>query len=312
MKNQKKLFFLTLILVFAFMSLVGCAKTEGEEPFITFSDSVGKEVVLYKQPENVAVLFSSFADMWHLAGGKVSVTVGESVERGICEPSVLLVDKGAGKSINLDLLISYKPDLVICSADIAAQSSLSDILEAADIPCANFRVESFSDYLRVLDIMTDITGNKDAYKTYGTDLKESIDALMSELAYEDKKSMLFIRAGTTPKATKAKRAEDHFAAKMLEELGVYNIADNAEVLLDGLSIEEILRADPDCIFITTMGNEELSKAYMDSLLSDTVWQSLDAVKNKNCYYLPKELFQFKPNGRWYEAYYALWEILYEK
>ena len=310
MKN--KLFFFILVLVLAFLSLVGCARADEKEPFITFTDSVGNEVVLYERPKNVAVLFSSFADMWSLAGGEISVTVGESVERGICEPSVLLVDKGAGKSINLDLLISYKPDLVICSADIAAQSSLSNILEAADIPCANFRVESFADYLSVLDTMTDITGNKEAYQLHGTSLKESIDALISCVTQENKKSMLFIRAGTTAKATKAKRAEDHFAAKMLEELGVYNIADKAEVLLDGLSIEEILRADPDYIFITTMGNEELSKAYMDSLLSDTVWQSLDAVKNKNCYYLPKELFQFKPNGRWYEAYYALWEILYEK
>lgn len=309
MKN--KLLFSAIIFVLSFISLVGCAKTEKSEPFITFTDSVGNEVVLHERPKNVAVLFSSFADMWRLAGGDISVTVGESVERGICEPSVLLVDKGAGKSINLDLLISYKPDLVICSADIAAQSSLSDILEAADIPCANFRVESFSDYLSVLDTMTDITGNKEAYELYGTSLKERIDTLISNITQENKKSILFIRAGTTAKATKAKRAEDHFAAKMLEQLGAYNIADNAEILLDGLSVEEILRADPDYIFITTMGDEELSKAYMDSLLSDTVWQSLSAVKNKNYYYLPKELFQFKPNGRWYEAYYALWEILYE-
>ena len=250
--------------------------------------------------------------MWSLAGGEVSVTVGESVERGICEEGVSLVDSGAGKSINLDLLISYKPDLVICSADVAAQVSVAEVLREAGIPCAQFRVESFLDYLSVLSVMTDITGNKDAYRVYGTEQKERIDDLLSEISPENKKTMLFVRAGTTAKATKAKRSEDHFAAKMLEELGVYNIADSAKVLLDGLSIEDILREDPDYIFITTMGNEELSRNYMDSLLDDSVWQSLDAVKNGNYYYLPKDLFQFKPNGKWYEAYYALWEILYEK
>ena len=118
MKNQKKLFLLAFILVFAFISLIGCAKAEEKEPFITFTDSVGKEVTLYNQPENVAVLFSSFADMWSLAGGKVSVTVGESIERGICESSVLLVDKGAGKSINLDLLISYKPKIELVMKEL--------------------------------------------------------------------------------------------------------------------------------------------------------------------------------------------------
>ena len=309
MKRYIKLICLIFVSVFL---LCTCAKKDEKTPFITFTDSVGREVVLYERPTKTAVLFSSFSDMWSLAGGEVSITVGESVERGICEENVLLVDKGAGKSINLDLLISYKPDFVICSADIALQSSASEILCAAGIPCASFRVESFSDYLSVLDIMTDITGNKEAYKKYGLDLKESIDALISNATHEESKNILFIRAGTTAKATKAKRAEDHFAAKMLKELGSYNIADNAPVLLDSLSMEEVLRENPDCIFITTMGNESLAKEYMDSLLSDDLWQSLDAVKNGRYYYLPKELFQFKPNEKWYEAYYTLWEILYEK
>ena len=312
MKKHKKIILFALTLISLFLLLSSCAKKDERSPYMTFTDSIGRDVILYEKPTNVAVLFSSFADMWHLAGGEISVTVGESIERGICDESALLVDKGAGKSINLDLLVSYKPDFVICSADIATQSSVAEFLQAAGISCACFKVESFSDYLDVFSIMTDITGNKNAYKTYGTDQKESIEAILSEISHEDRKSMLFIRAGTTAKATKAKRAQDHFAAQMLDDLGVYNIADNADVLLDGLSLEEILRENPDYIFITIMGNEEQAKAYMDSLMSDEVWQSLDAVKNGRCYYLPRELFQFKPNSRWYEAYYTLWEIIYEK
>ena len=302
---------ISLLFIFVFL-VCSCAKKDEKTPHMTFTDSVGREVSLYEKPTRVAVLFSSFADMWSLAGGDVSITVGESVERGICDASVLLVDNGAGKSINLDLLVSYKPDFVICSADIAIQASVAEFLYDAGIPCASFRVESFSDYLFVFNIMTDITGNKEAYREYGTDLKVRIDTLISKSAYEDEKRILFVRAGTTSKATKAKRAEDHFAAEMLKELGAYNIAENAQVLLDGLSMEEILRENPDLIFITTMGNEALVKEYVDSLLSDALWQSLDAVKNGRYYYLPKELFQFKPNEKWYEAYYALWEILYEK
>lgn len=97
---------------------------------------------------------------------------------------------------------------------------------------------------------------------------------------------------------------------MLEELGAYNIADNAEILLDGLSIEEILNEDPDMIFVVTMGDEEAAKVYMDSVFESPAWQSLSAVKNQKYYYLPKDLFQYKPNAKWYDAYLYLAELLY--
>ena len=97
---------------------------------------------------------------------------------------------------------------------------------------------------------------------------------------------------------------------MLSELGAYNIADDAPVLLDGLSIEHILEQNPDYIFIATMGDESAARAYMDSVLAQRAWQQLDAVKEGRYTYLPKDLFQFKPNSRWDEAYQYLKDVLY--
>ena len=64
------------------LSLPGGPAVEGETPEeynVTFTDSVGNLVTLNKKPEKVAVLFSSFADIWVSAGGRVDITVGESV-----------------------------------------------------------------------------------------------------------------------------------------------------------------------------------------------------------------------------------------
>ena len=97
---------------------------------------------------------------------------------------------------------------------------------------------------------------------------------------------------------------------MLKEMGTYNIAENAPALLDGLSFEEVLSEQPDFIFISTMGKEEAARAYMDSVLVEESWQGLTAVQGGNYAYLPKELFQFKPNARWAEAYRYLAGLLY--
>lgn len=305
-----------IAVLLAMLLLTACASQGPTEPAgdwsYTFTDSTGSAVTLGSRPETVAVLFSSYAQIWTLAGGTVAVTVGESVERGFAAGETTLVDGGAGKTIDLELLLAAQPDLVIGSADIAAQVEACQAMAQAGIPAALFRVDTFDEYLSMLKICTDITADAEAYETHGTAVAEAIDTILQAVRAQDAepKNILFIRAGSQYSATKAKRAPDHFVCIMLDELGAYNIADDAEVLLDSLSLEEILLQDPDYIFLTTMGSEDAAVSYIQDLFSQEGWRDLSAVKNGNYTFLRKDLFHFKPNARWAEAYGVLAEILY--
>ena len=296
------------------LMLTGCADASvpaAGDDTCTFTDSTGAEVTVTRNPETVAVLLSSLADVWVTAGGTVDITVGESVERGFAGESAVLVDDGAGKAINLELLVASGPDLVIYSPEIAGQAECADALREAGIPAAGFRVDMLADYLQFLGICTDLTGREDLAKTYGTEMAQRVEHMVNEARNrEDQPTILFVRAGSTAKVTKAKTAENNFVCQMLDVLGTENIADEAPVLLDGLSTEEILLADPDYILYTTMGDERSGRAYMESLLADPVWSSLSAVKEGNVHILPKDLFQYKPNARWDEAYAYLIDLLY--
>ena len=300
-----------LIFVLCILLLTGCAGPEPAGEGYTFTDDTGAEITVPEKPEKTAVLLSSLADLWITAGGTVDVTVGESVERGFVDPSVILVDDGAGKTVNLEALIAAQPDFVLYSADLAGQLECADALRAAGIPAAGFAVETFDDYLRVLKICTDILSTPERYGQYGTALQTEIDAMVAiARAQENQPDILFVRAGSSARYTKAKTTENHFVCGMLKDLGTFNIAEKAPVLLDGLSAEEILLSDPNFILFTTMGDESAGAAYMDSLISDPVWQTLTAVKTGNVHQLPKELFQYKPNARWGEAYAYLIELIY--
>lgn len=300
-----------LSLILCILLLAGCAAADPAEAGYTFTDDTGAEVTVPEKPEKVAVLLSSLADLWVTAGGSVDITVGETVERGFAPDTVILVDAGAGKTIDLEGLVAARPDFVLYSADLSGQLECADTLRAAGIPAAGFRVETFADYLRVLKICTDILQTPECYRQYGTELKGEIDGLIAlAQARENQPHILFVRAGSSARYTKAKTAENHFVCAMLQELGVFNIADKAPVLLDGLSTEEILLSDPDFILFTTMGDQEAGKAYMESLISDPVWQTLTAVGEGRVHQLPKELFQYKPNARWGQAYRYLIELLY--
>lgn len=311
---NRRILSLTLALL---LLLAGCSAPAKEQPaqapFYEFTDANGNEVVLAQKPQRVAVLFSSFAEIWTLAGGEVAVTVGESVERGFAKDGTPLVDAGAGKTIDAEQLLACQPDFVIGSADLPGQQEACATARKAGIPAAEFRVESFADYLNVLKICTDLTENPDAYRQYGEEVSRQVEEIRSrvkEVQNGQPPEILFVRAGSTASSTKAKGTADHFAAAMLQELGAVNIADSAPILLDGLSLEEVLQRDPDVIILTTMGDEEAAKANIESLFASGGWSRLTAVAEGKYTFLPKELFHFKPNARWAEAYACLAALLY--
>ena len=314
---QKLLISLTLVIaILTLASCVGGSSAGGD--FYTFTDDLGREVSLDAPPRRVAVLFSSYAEIWQIAGGEVSITVADSVERGFADESCVIVDGGAGHTtLNTELLLASMPDLVIGTADYPIQVEACELLASKGIPAALFEVEEFEDYLRVLKIFTDILGTEEKYIEHGTAVKERIDGYLAAVSEyldenpETKTKMLFIRAGSTPRSTKAKRAEDHFACAMLSELGLYNIADSAPILLDGLSLEEIVMADPEYIFVSMMGeSEDAVRQNVESILSKDGYSNLDAVASGRVEFLPKSLFHYKPNHRWAEAYLYLIEILF--
>ncbi len=97
---------------------------------------------------------------------------------------------------------------------------------------------------------------------------------------------------------------------MLKEVGCINIADSEDSLLTELSLEAIVQADPDYIFISCMGDLAEGQAQLEApLTSNPIWDTLQAVQNGWVFYLDKKLFHQKPNARWGESYEILAQLL---
>ena len=177
-----------------------------------------------------------------------------------------------------------------------------------DIPFAFFKVEHFEDYLSMLDICTDITGNKELYEKNGLEVKKQIEDVLAKIDKTNNTEILFIRAFSS--GAKAKN-DDNNACKILNDLGTVNIVAKHESLLEELSMETIIEEDPDYIFVVTMGNSEKAiEGLKNGIQKNPAWNSLSAVKNDRYHILPKDLFHYKPNARWGESYEYIAKILY--
>ena len=302
------------ILLIVCLVLAGCGKApeaggaEGE--IVRFTDDLGREVSI-PRPNRVVALIASFADVWCLAGGAESlVGVTNAVWTYYDLPlREDVVNLGSAKQLNLEELIACQPGLVLASCGTDRNVELEETFEKMGIPTAYFSVNSFEDYLRMLRICTELTGSVENYTSYGLDVQQTVERALAR-ADGSRPSVLYIRA--TGSGCKVKGSSDTVLGQMLQNLDCRNIADGEHTLLEQLSLEAILREDPEYIFVVLQSADpqDAQTVLETTLLNHPAWQSLTAVQEGKYYVMDPNLYNLKPNGRWGEAYEKLADILY--
>ena len=276
---------------------------------VSITDSNGSQITLDTSAPRVVAAYGSFAEAWLLAGGElVGVTQDALEQRDLGLPEDIAV-VGTVKEPNAEEIIALEPDLVLLASDITTQADIRDVLENAGLACAFFQVDTFADYAFMMEQLCAVTGREDLYEENVTQVGQQIEEAQANAALSSTRpNVLLIRAFST--GIKAK-TDDELAGAILKDLGAHNIADDHPSMLEDLSLEEVIAADPDYIFVTTMGDEQKALDYLNGLIQQNpAWSELSAVKEDRYIVLPKDLFHYKPNNRWGESYQYLGEILY--
>lgn len=302
-------------ILLALLLLAGCAPQSDELPAqggVTFTDDLGRSVTV-AQPKRVAALLGSFGQIWQLAGGSLCACSADAWDDLALPMPADAVNLGATHELSLEQLFAAEPDFVIASANTAQQRQWEDTLEKAGITAAYFDVSNFEDYLRMLKICTDITGQHERYEEKGAAVQTQVETVVAHsverIASGGAPSVLVLRASAS--SIRAKNSRGTVLGEMLCALGCENIADADDSLLENLSMERILQADPAYIFIVSMGNDTAKAEENVRQLFDEnpAWAQLTAVKEGRVHMLDRRLYNMKPNDRWGEAYEALEEIL---
>lgn len=307
-------FLVVLTMLFCFVS---CSLQEEKDikNTVSFTDALNRNVTVEKNPERVAALIGSFADVWILSGGSVCAAAEDAWLDFDLELSNA-INIGGAHTPNLELLLSAKPDFVIASASTSSNVEMQSILENSGITVAYFDIDNFDDYLSMLDICTEITGRKELYEKNGTSVKKQIEdvkfkCLNSELSDNEKK-ILLIRASSG--SVKAKGSKGTILGEMLADIGCINIADSDISILETLSIESVIRQNPYHIFVVTMGDDsQKATENINRFISENpAWGTLEAIKENRFHIMDKKLFNLKPNAKWAESYEKLSQILFNE
>lgn len=328
MKNLQKIFFVMLCIC-TVLSLTACgssapaeapaateapaAEAEKETDTLTLVDSLDREVTLQKNPQRVACMIGSFADVWCLAGGRdvLVAAANDSWTQFELDFGEEVVNIGTTSEPNLEALLAATPDLVIASSKTKSNLEIQETLEKAGIPVIYFNISTLEDYLSMLKVCTELTGMPEYYTKYGEDVQAQVKQTLTRIpADAEGPSVLYVRA--TGSSVKVKNSQDSVLGEMLADFGCVNIADKDSALLENLSMETIVMRDPDYIFVVFQGTDttKAEKNMEEALLSNPAWNTLTAVKEGRYCIMSQRLYNVKPNALWGEAYEKLADILY--
>jgi iron complex transport system substrate-binding protein len=277
--------------------------------YLSVTDDAGRTVVLTHKPEKIVVLSTSFLDLLYAVGGK-AIGRPSSKTAEIPADAQSLSEVGYVYNINIEKVVALQPDLVIAFQGI--NEKLVPILESNQIPVLLVKMRTYQDVIDKLKLFSSIAGTG----TKGEEIARDMDGRLSAIAGKlpEKQVKVAILHATAKSVTV--ELENSIAGSVAKYLRLQNVAAGSRPLESDpdatpYSLEKLVEASPDMIFVVTMGQgSDIEKRMKADVESNPAWATLTAVKNKQIYFLPQELFLLNPGLKYPDAVEYMAKIVY--
>lgn len=277
---------------------------------LTCRDADGKEVALHKNPKRVIVNYISLVGLWYSAGG-TAVGIPESIgHENIPKDAKSLPRTGSFQSPNMERILVLKPDLVIFTANVNTQRTAKEFLDGKGVETLLLRYENYTDFLGLLELFCHLNGTDMNEDSKAGKIASAVDAIIQKTtAFKGPRFVCLMGSG---KGVSAETSNSH-TSHMIILLGGRNIITEAGQSSTHInfSMERLIMEKPDIIFFTTMGDsKKIIEKLKETLMADETWKRLRAVREGKVFFLPNELFLYRPNDRFPEAFEYLAKIMY--
>lgn len=277
---------------------------------ISFRQRSGETVTVHKRPKRAVVLHISLTGMWYAAGGKAVARPHAPRLRVLPEAARSLPEVGNYYNPDMEKLLSFDPDLVLLHSKRGKHWEIQKLLRAAGVESVCVDYANYDDFLSLLDFFARLNGNPPEAPALRKRISDKVDVLCRVSGSHGKPSFICLIASGDGFLSETPRGN---TANMAARLGARNVVPDASPVRVKFSMEQLMVADPDVIFLLRTGPEGKNFApRLADLENRPGWRNLQAVKNKRVYELEAETFLYLPGERYPEAFRRLAECLYGK
>ncbi len=208
---------------------------------------------------------------------------------------------GSYVNLNLERIVSLKPDLVLSTADGNPKDAVYR-LRGLGLAVFVINPHSFDDIFKSILHIGQITGRPEEAKVIVERMKQRKKRIQ-ELTATQQKVRVFVQIEPSPLITVGKKT---FWDHLISLAGGENIAQDAPIKYPRYSLEEVVIKNPQVIIITSMLRQDNQRK---SLSKWSKWQSIPAVRNKRVYTINPDLVD-RPGPRVIEGLEQLARFLH--
>ncbi|WP_054950082.1 ABC transporter substrate-binding protein [Numidum massiliense] len=202
--------------------------------------------------------------------------------------------KGKGGDTNLEEILKAEPDIIINMGDMDEryQSGADEMQEKLGIPVLliDGSLENLHDAYRYAGDLLDVKERADTLAEYCETAMAKVTDTVKDIPEKDRLPVYYAVGmdglETAPKGT--------INTEVLELAGGDNVAstgDKPRGKAVEVSMEQVLKWDPELIVVSPAFDSETNEAY-DLILKDDKWKDLKAVKNKLVFEIPNLPFNW--------------------
>lgn len=266
--------------------LVGCHQVEKVSvPTHEIIDGLDRVVEVPIQVEKVGCIYAISGHITALLGeGDKIVSVTSGLKRDVMMMEMIPTLKDAtepksGGSINIEELLENKPDVIFVSTDIALNEAETAKLDKFNIPYLAIHFDSIEGQQEMVRMIGKVYGKEELAETYIDYCNEKISFIEERAKTVESK----IEAYHSINEATRTDPKDSIVAEWFEKAGFVLVSTTEELKFVSndyyASLEQILHWNPEVIFVNENGVDEY-------ILTDSKWQSLNAVKSQQVYMLP--------------------------
>jgi len=284
--------------ILAFLLVVSILHTRAGAVQIT--DDLGTTVTLSQPAARIISLYGAFAEMLYAVGA--GSRLAARTQADAYPPEILkLPSVGTHMKPNFEMIIGFKPDLVIQSASRREEMPDMERLSGVGIPVAVFAPKSFEDIFSTMERLGVITGCEGEAGAAVARMKQRLARVQAKLAGIEKRRRVFFEIRAEP-LTGAGRGS--IVQRILAAAGAENVLRSEKAIVQ-YSLEALLLDDPD-VYVMQRGPMNRNPA---ELAARAHFDRLRCVKEGKI--VPVDEFIFsRPGPRCVEAVEQLAAALY--
>lgn len=271
----------------------------------------GHETTIRKKPSRVIICYASLIGVWYCAGGSLVGMPSIISSEALPEAARNVDTIGTLGNPSTEKILSLKPDLVIFSGRVEKQRALAEILRQNKIDTLTLEYENYTDFKDILDLFCRINGSSIDENRSAKKIISDVDKIIKGASLPGGPRFLCLMGSVKDVSAETSKSNTAMMAKLLGGKNIIDGLAGKDKTRIKLSMEKIMIEDPDIILITTMGRPPSVREYLEKeLFLEDAWKNLKAVKTGRIHFLPNELFLYKANERFPEAFGILADLMY--